>query len=138
MTPPQETRNGFTNIVCVKQEVKSLSKNRIRSVGCFQTRWCIKWQLWFAVSVVGYATFEKRRQLVRDKKINLRSILLKEDTQLLNEVQVVGQRSQMKFEIDRKVFNVDQSLATAGGSASDVLGNIPSVQVDPEGEVSSW
>jgi outer membrane cobalamin receptor len=90
-----------------------------------------------AVSVVGYATFEKELTIgTGQKTINLRNILLKEDTQLLNEVQVVGQRSQMKFEIDRKVFNVDQSLATAGGSASDVLGNIPSVQVDPEGEVS--
>lgn len=42
----------------------------------------------------------------------------------------------MKFEIDKKVFNVDQNIASAGGSASDVLTNIPSVEVSNEGEVS--
>ncbi|WP_321479940.1 TonB-dependent receptor domain-containing protein [uncultured Bacteroides sp.] len=90
-----------------------------------------------SVSVVGYAPFEKEIIINANRKnINLKNVLLKEDTHLLNEVQIVGQRSQMKFEIDRKVFNVDQSLATTGGSASDVLSNIPSVQVDPEGEVS--
>lgn len=90
-----------------------------------------------SITVVGYTPFEKEISIGGEQKnINLKNVLLKEDTHLLSEVQVVGQRSQMKFEIDRKVFNVDQSLATTGGSASDVLSNIPSVQVDPEGEVS--
>ncbi|WP_071146215.1 TonB-dependent receptor domain-containing protein [Bacteroides ihuae] len=90
-----------------------------------------------SITVVGYTPFEKEISIGSNQKnINLKNVLLKEDTHLLSEVQVVGQRSQMKFEIDRKVFNVDQNLATTGGSASDVLSNIPSVQVDPEGEVS--
>jgi outer membrane receptor protein involved in Fe transport len=42
----------------------------------------------------------------------------------------------MKIDIDKKVFNVDQNIAAAGGSASDVLSNIPSVEVSTEGEVS--
>ena len=42
----------------------------------------------------------------------------------------------MKFDIDKKVFNVDQNISSTGGTASDVLTNIPSVEVDNEGEVS--
>ena len=63
-------------------------------------------------------------------------IPLSEDSQVLGEIQVVGQKAQMKFEIDKKVFNVDQNIASTGGSASDVLTNIPSVEGDNEGEVS--
>ena len=134
------TKQGmeFANISLRKTGSKEFIKGTVSDqLGTFRLDGVSNGNYVVAVSVVGYATFEKELTIgTGQKTINLRSILLKEDTQLLNEVQVVGQRSQMKFEIDRKVFNVDQSLATAGGSASDVLGNIPSVQVDPEGEVS--
>lgn len=69
-------------------------------------------------------------------KIVLKDIFLNEDSQVIEEVKVTGMRSQMKFELDKKVFNVDQNIANAGGSASEVLGNIPSVEVDNEGEIS--
>ena len=134
------TKQGmeFANISLRKTGSKEFIKGTVSDqLGAFSLEGVSNGNYVVAVSVVGYATFEKELTIgTGQKTINLRNILLKEDTQLLNEVQVVGQRSQMKFEIDRKVFNVDQSLATAGGSASDVLGNIPSVQVDPEGEVS--
>lgn len=55
---------------------------------------------------------------------------------LLNEVVVTGQRSTVKLEVDRKTYDVDQNIANAGGSASDVLENIPSVEVDQDGNVS--
>ena len=134
------TKQGveFANISLRKTGSKEFIKGTVSDqLGAFRLDGVSNGNYVVAVSVVGYATFEKELTIgTGQKTINLRNILLKEDTQLLNEVQVVGQRSQMKFEIDRKVFNVDQSLATAGGSASDVHGNIPSVQVDPEGEVS--
>ena len=55
---------------------------------------------------------------------------------MLGEVEVVGQASQMRFDIDKKVFNVDQNLAASGASASEMLQGIPSVDVDNEGNVS--
>ena len=41
----------------------------------------------------------------------------------------------MQFSLDKRIFNVGKDLANAGGSASDILTNIPSVSVDPEGNV---
>ncbi len=67
---------------------------------------------------------------------NLKDIVLKPDRKMLKEVVVTEQRSQMTFDIDKRVFTVDQSIATTGGSASDVLVDIPSVEVDNEGVVS--
>jgi len=55
---------------------------------------------------------------------------------MLKEVQVTGQRSQMKLEVDRKTFTVDEVLAAAGGSVTDLLENIPSIEVTTDGEIS--
>lgn len=90
-----------------------------------------------SISYIGYKTYEKEFTLSKQtSSVNFRTIGLEEDAQRLGEVTVTGQRSQMKFEIDKKVFNVDQNIASTGGTASDVLTNIPSVEVDNEGEVS--
>ena len=83
------------------------------------------------VSFMGYS--EQRREITVDgKPVNVGRIALKEDTQTLNEVEVVGQGSSMRFELDKKVFTVDQNIASAGASVSDILENIPSVDVDQE------
>ena len=66
----------------------------------------------------------------------LGTIKLRSDRKLLKEVVVTEQRSQMSFDIDKRVFTVDQSIANTGGTASDVLADIPSVEVDTEGAVS--
>lgn len=89
------------------------------------------------VSYIGYKPYEKSFTIGPDQKaVSFKMIPLAEDSQVLGEVQIVGQKAQMKFDIDKKVFNVDQNIASTGGSASDVLSNIPSVEVDNEGEVS--
>lgn len=90
-----------------------------------------------SVSFIGYSTLTRKIAITpKNKTLNLRQIALSEDSKVMNEVEVVGQKSQMRFEIDKKVFNVDQNISSTGGSASDVLTNIPSVEVDSEGEVS--
>ncbi|MDR1581769.1 MAG: TonB-dependent receptor family protein [Prevotellaceae bacterium] len=90
-----------------------------------------------SVSSVGYKTFEQEISLTSNiKTINLRQISLTEESELLEEVEVTAIGTQMRIDIDKKVFNVDQNIAAAGGSASEVLSNIPSVEVDTEGEVS--
>lgn len=89
------------------------------------------------VSSIGYKSFQKEFVInAKTQMINLKSISLIADNHVLKDVEVVGQKAQMKFDIDKKVFNVDQNIASAGGSASDVLSNIPSVEVSNEGDVS--
>lgn len=63
-------------------------------------------------------------------------IRLADDSKVLKEVVVEGVRSQMRFELDKKVFQVDANIASAGQSASELLESIPSVDVDQDGEVS--
>lgn len=63
------------------------------------------------------------------------SIVLSGSARMLEEVVVQAERSSMQLTLDKKVFNVGKDLANAGGSASEILTNIPSVSVDPEGNV---
>ena len=55
---------------------------------------------------------------------------------VLNEVVVEAERSSIQLGIDRKVFSVNQSLVSEGGSATDLLANVPSVSVDIDGNVN--
>lgn len=86
-------------------------------------------------SYVGYHN-DSRSANITGARNNIGTIKLKSDRKLLKEVVVTEQRSQMSFDIDKRIFTVDQSIATTGGTASDVLADIPSVEVDTEGAVS--
>ena len=89
------------------------------------------------VSFVGYKELVVRVDVPKDNSaVNLHKLNLHPTANALDEVNVTGQKSQMRFEIDRKVFDMDQSIATEGVSASDALRNIPSVSVDQEGKIS--
>ena len=87
------------------------------------------------VSFMGY--IDQRKELVvAGKDLNIGRIALREDSKMLQDVEVVGQGSSMRFELDKKVFTVNQNIASAGASVTDVLENIPSVDVDQEGNIS--
>lgn len=78
----------------------------------------------------------ERAVKIAGTNVKMSDIRMAEDAKLLQEVVVEGVRSQMRFELDKKVFNVDANIASSGASASELLESIPSVEVDQDGEVS--
>ena len=71
-----------------------------------------------------------------DKDTDLGTVLLIEDVKLLKSVSVIGEKSTVELNLDKKVFNVGKDLISKGGTASDILNNVPSVSVDANGVVS--
>ncbi|MGY0426717.1 MAG: carboxypeptidase-like regulatory domain-containing protein, partial [Polaribacter sp.] len=67
---------------------------------------------------------------------NLGIIKLHENTNSLNEIVVVAEKSTVDIRLDKKIYNVGKDMTVKGGTASDVLDNVPSVNVDTEGTVS--
>ena len=59
-----------------------------------------------------------------------------QDAQQLQGVVIEGNKPMLQMAIDRKVFNVDKSLTSIGGTAADVMKNVPSVNVDIDGNVT--
>lgn len=72
------------------------------------------------------------------KVANLGTVRLKplSEMKTLKEIKVVGQLDVMKSGIDKKIYNVGSDISVKGGSANDVLNNIPSVEVNQDGEIS--
>jgi len=72
----------------------------------------------------------------RNRVLNLGNIAIKESEQFLDEVVVQAERTEMELTLDKKVYNIGKDLSNLGGSASDLLANLPSVEVDVDGNVS--
>lgn len=66
---------------------------------------------------------------------NMGNIFLSPDAQMLSEVVVTTERTTVEMKLDKKVYNLGQDLMVKGGTASDVLDNVPSISVDAEGNV---
>lgn len=67
---------------------------------------------------------------------DLGNIKLEVDNQILSNVTVTASKPLLQLGIDRKVFNVEKNIVSAGGSAVDVMKNVPSLNVDIDGNVT--
>ena len=75
---------------------------------------------------------------IKDNKtvVSLGEILMNTDAALLDEVEIVAEKSTMSMTLDKRVFNVGKDVSSTAGNAIEVLDNIPSVNVDVDGNVS--
>jgi len=75
---------------------------------------------------------------IKDNKtvVYLGEILMNTDAALLDEVEIVAEKSTMSMTLDKRVFNVGKDVSSTAGNAIEVLDNIPSVNVDVDGNVS--
>ncbi|GAB3354526.1 outer membrane beta-barrel family protein [Arachidicoccus ginsenosidivorans] len=90
------------------------------------------------VAVVGHETFQKVFSLSDDGNIqDLGTIKMVTSTSKLKDVTVNATSDQFfKMGVDRKIFSVAQSLVSTGQTAEEVMAQIPSVDVDLDGNVT--
>jgi outer membrane receptor protein involved in Fe transport len=88
------------------------------------------------ISFLGFSPRILENIKVQNGKAELGNIELSQNTQQLDEVEIRAERSQTEFKLDKRVFNVGQDLSSTGASALEVLNNVPSVNVNIEGEIS--
>lgn len=67
---------------------------------------------------------------------DLGNISISPDVQQMEGVTVTASKPQLTMSIDRKVFNVEKNITSVGGTAVDVMKNVPSVNVDIDGNVT--
>ncbi|HVI44063.1 MAG TPA: TonB-dependent receptor [Chitinophaga sp.] len=89
------------------------------------------------ISATGLKTHEQSVTFPPIDK-DLGNIKLAVSVKELQGVTVQGTASKplMQMDIDKKVFNVEKNLTSAGGTAVDVMKNVPSVNVDIDGNVT--
>jgi len=88
------------------------------------------------ISFMGFKTKTITDFILRNSKIDLGVIKLSEDNEALEEVVVMAEVSKTVFKLDKRVFNIGKDISSTGASAIEVLNNVPSVNVNIEGEVS--
>ena len=88
--------------------------------------------------VIEYIGFDKitlKDQLIRSNQ-NLGVFELEIAAETLNEVELVGERTEVEIRLDKRIYNVGKDITVRGGSVADVLDNVPSVSVDVEGNIA--
>ncbi len=88
------------------------------------------------ISFLSYEEVTIPNVIISGSTISLGVITLKENSQVLEEVIVKGEKASMELQLDKRVFNIQKDLSNVGQNASDILGNLPSVTVDVDGTVS--
>ncbi|MBC7828108.1 MAG: TonB-dependent receptor [Chitinophagaceae bacterium] len=100
-----------------------------------------------AISAIGFQTKEMKvafqmsggrdmSQALAGVDKDLGNIKLSIDPKMLESVTVTSARPSLSLGIDRKIFNVEKNINSAGGTAIDVMRNVPSVAVDIDGNVT--
>lgn len=89
------------------------------------------------VQFIGYES-ERMDNIVLSQGQTLRvgAIPVSANEQLLNEIQVTGEKASTYHKIDRQVYNAGQFQSATGGTATDVLRNIPAVAFTAEGGIT--
>jgi outer membrane receptor protein involved in Fe transport len=84
---------------------------------------------------IGYKTFETKfyLQLPAKLEVDLGDIKFEIDEKLLKEVEVVAEKNAVVMSIDKRTYNVDKDISIRGGTAADVMKNVPGVTMDADG-----
>lgn len=86
-------------------------------------------------SFIGYKdTF--KNIVVNNIKTDVGEIKISESSSNLQAVNITADRQMMEYKLDKRVINVDKNIVATGGNAGDVLDQVPSVQVDDEGNLT--
>ena len=88
------------------------------------------------ITYVSYSNHEERIGLVDGEALDIGEIRLNQSTQRLDEVVVESQAAAVEMRFDRRIYRADAEMEAIGGSALDLLENIPSLETDFEGNVS--
>ncbi|MBX7205157.1 MAG: TonB-dependent receptor [Bacteroidia bacterium] len=67
---------------------------------------------------------------------DLGNIRISTSNTALKQVTVQGEKNSVNMNIDRKVYNVEKDISVKGGTALDVMKNVPGVTVDADGNVA--
>lgn len=70
------------------------------------------------------------------KNLNIGTIELEVKTNFLEEIEIIGSKKAIQIKPNKIIFHVEEDIASSSGAATDILNHIPSVSVDPSGNIT--
>ena len=128
----------YVNIVIYSQRDSSLITGGVtNSKGFFNISMERPGRFYVEIKFIGYDIEIREAQINKDSfNADLGEIFIQPSAVNLSDVVVEGERLPITYQIDKKVVNPNQMLTVISGNAADILQNVPSIQVDIEGNVS--
>jgi len=129
----------YGNIVLYRSSDKKMVTGVITdSKGKFVLENILPGKYFIRIQYMGY-----ENKIIPDLKISTQSadiklgdISIQPKTSSLSGVEITSEKSMITSNLDKKVISVDKNMAIGGGTATDVMENVPSVSVDADGNVS--
>ncbi len=92
-------------------------------------------QYTISIEYIGFDKINIENKVLRENE-DLGRIELEIAAETLQEVELVGERTEVEIRLDKRIYNVGKDITVRGGSVADVLDNVPSVSVDVEGNIA--
>lgn len=132
----KEVIEGASVTLLTERTQTFIRGTQTQSNGSFLFEDLVKSKYVLRVSYVGYQTYELTDLNYQGGPRKLDSIFLQPAGEVLEEVMIEGRVPELRLDIDKKVFDASQSIVSEGGTASDLLENVPTLEVDVDGNVS--
>lgn len=85
------------------------------------------------ISYLGYVTTYQPVNIAPGKTVNTGVIILQKNSRMLNEVVVESSVPDVQYELDKTVFNITKDIEAMSTNATEILEQIPMVELDEEG-----
>ena len=123
----------YVNVIIKNAKAETLTGGITLDDGAFKIEKIEEGTITVSIQYIGYKTYNKTVTLEKGNyNIDLGEIYLEEALESLDEVTVVAEVSTIQQKVDRKVITIGKDLTTAGPTASDIMNNLPSVNVDQQ------
>ena len=123
----------YVNVIIKTTANQTITGGITKDDGTFEIKSIPEGDVVVSIQYIGFKTIAKTVSIGKNGyDIALGDIMLEEDVASLDEVTVVAEVTTIQQKVDRKVINVGKDLTTTGPTASDIMNNIPSVNVDQQ------
>lgn len=127
----------FANVVLLRAQDSTLVTGAMTGeTGQFRLEKVAAGSYTLRATVLGYQTLRRPVTVGTSGTLELGTVALQPTTTQLKGVTVTAERAAVQDNLDKKVINVEKDLSSVGGSAVNVLQNVPSVAVAADGTVS--
>ena len=130
---------AYATVVVVRTEAngeeKMIEGNLTEENGEFNFKGLPLGPLTVKINYVGNKDIIKKVRLTppNNTEIDLGNLVMEIDAQVLSEVEIKADKVAAMISLEKRVFNVDKNITAAGGTAEDILKNVPSITVDMDG-----
>jgi len=127
----------FANVAVYQKDTEIIKTGTMSGVdGTFRVFNVPAGEYYLIISYMGYEQKQFDGVILNGKSVDVGSIMLNPTALKMKDVLVEAEKPAITYKIDKRVVDASQFLSARGGTAIDILENVPSVDVDIEGNVS--